>query len=63
MKSSRSKVRSLPYLFARSTEDLKIVNRVAYFLQECRLSRIGPPFDEGSKIFALATGSVVHDSW
>ena len=50
------------YLFSRRTEDLGILDWIAYFLQESRLSRICPPNDESAKMlaFAAVVDSFVH---
>ena len=63
MNSSRSKVVSSPYLFAIRTEDLRIFDRVTYFLQERSFSGVCSSNDEYAKMTTLAAeiDSFVHD--
>ena len=63
MNLSHSTVISSPHLFARRTEDLRIFNRVTYFLQECGLSSICSSYDEYAKIVtpSVEIDSFVHD--
>jgi hypothetical protein len=42
-------------LFTRWTEDLRILDRVAHFLQDSRLSGVRPPNDENSKVRAFTS--------
>ena len=53
------------YLFSRRTENLGILDRIAYFLEESRLSRICPPNNENAKMlaFAAVVDSFVHAEW
>ena len=63
MNSSHSTVVSSPHLFARRTEDLRIFDRVTYFLQECGLSSVCSSYDEYAKMATLSAeiDSFVHD--
>ena len=65
MNSSRSKVVSSPYLFARWTEDLRIFDRVTHFLQELGFSGVCSSNDEYAKMTTLAAeiDGFVHDDW
>ena len=53
------------YLFSGRTEDLRIFDRVACFLQEGCLPSVCPPDDEDTKMTTLAAeiDSFVHDNW
>jgi hypothetical protein len=46
---------SMTDLFTRRTEDLRILDRVAHFLQDGRLSGVRPPNDENSKVRAFTS--------
>ena len=65
MNSSRSKVVYSPYLFTRRIEDLRIFDRVTYFLQERGFPSVCSSNDEYAKMATLAAeiDSFVHDSW
>ena len=56
---------SSPHLFARGTEDLRIFDRVTYFLQKCGLSSVCSSYDEYAKMTtpAVEIDSFVHDNW
>ena len=65
MNSSHSKVVSSSYLFARRSEDLRIFDRVTYFLQERGFPSVCSSNDEYAKMTTLAADidSFVHDNW
>ena len=64
MNSSRSKVVNSPYLFARRIEDLRIFDRVTYFLQERGFPSVCSSNDEYAKMTTLAAevDSFVHNN-